>query len=250
MDRYFNNILDRQYYNKEGSRKKNAIYCQQIDRFILVDDYDFWITLKSAQVLSSKIATTVYQLPHDIGGMDNNNCTSYSIFDKTAFKRRNVADIIQNQTPTLKRLRTENIVKADVPEDYKHEEGLEQLKILKDYVNFVNKIVYATEFANAKNSLDNRLMANMFYSKEWNNTISSYEDKTSSGTSLFSDINTILYFASGIKDAKKKIRAAFENAFDNKTVTYDRSEAFYDMINEVNPFKYRAPTNLLKANKI
>lgn len=239
MDRYFSNALENQYYNSNGSRKKNAIYCQQIDRYILIDDYDLWITMKTAQVLSSKLATTVYQLPENIEDMNNSNCMDYSIFNKTLFKRKNVADLIQNQTPTLKKLKSENIFKVGVPEDYKNEEGLLQLKKLKNYVDFTNKVIYATEFSNAKNWVDNKVIANMFYPQEWNDIISSYEDKTASGRSVFNEINTILYFSNTVEEARNKISAAFENAFDNNTVSFERVTVFYKIIKENNPFKYR-----------
>ena len=237
MDRYFSNALERQYYNSDGTRKKNAIYCQQIDRYILVDEYDLWITMKTAQILSSKLATTVYQLPNDTEDMNNTNCMNYSIFNKTLYKRKNVADLIQNQTPTLKKLKTENISKVGVPEDYKSEEGWEQLQKLKDYVNFVNKNVYAIEFSKAKNWKDNKVIANMFYPQEWNEAISSYEDKTVSGKSVFNEITNILYFSDNVTEARMKMADAFENALDNNTVSFERVIVYYNIIKEPNPFK-------------
>ena len=239
MDRYFSKALENQYYNIDGSKKKSAIYCQQIDRYILVDEYDLWITMKTAQILSSKLATTVYQLPENIEEMNTVNCMDYSVFNKTLYKRKNTAELIQNQTPTLKKLSSENIIKVGIPEDYKTEEGSYQLKKLKNYVDYVNKVVYAVEFANARNWIDNKSIADALYPQEWNDIISSYKYKSESGTSVFNDINTILYFSNDVEEARNKIQKAFENALDDNDVSLDRVTVFYKFIKENNPFKHR-----------
>ena len=63
----------------------SGIYCQSFDRWLLINNQDFWITLETARVLSSKIATTVYVFSHlDI---DNDDCLEYMLLNKTKEKR-------------------------------------------------------------------------------------------------------------------------------------------------------------------
>jgi hypothetical protein len=74
--------------------------------------------------------------------MNNENCIEYSILNKTIFKRKNVADLIQNQTPTMKKVVDDNIVKVGLPEDFLSIDGRKKLEKMKKYVNFVNKCIY------------------------------------------------------------------------------------------------------------
>jgi hypothetical protein len=236
MERQIDTLLDSHYYNKDGSRKKNGIYCQQIDRWILIDDYDMWITFKTAQALSSKLATTVYILSEDIAEMDNMNCLNFSMNNKTIFKRKNVADLIQNQTPTMKKLVEGNIVEVGLPEDYKSGEGIRQLKKMKNYVNFVNKAVYAIEICNSKNWIDNKTVSTTYHPKEWSNVITPYEHKSDSDKSVFSEINSVLYFSDSVNEAKAEMQKLFEFYLDEFLVSTNLVNIFYKIIKEKNPF--------------
>jgi predicted RNA-binding protein with TRAM domain len=236
MERQPDTLLDSHYYNSDGSRKKNGIYCQQIDRWILIDDYDMWITFKTAQALSSKLATTVYVLSEDIAGMTNLNCLNYSMMNKTIFKRKNVADLIQNQTPTMKKLVEGNIVEVGIPEDYKSGDGIRQLKKMKNFVNFVNKTIYGIEICNSKNWIDNKTVSTTFHPTEWSEVISAYEHRSESDKSVFSEVNRILYFADSVNDIKEQMQVLFQKYLDENLVSTNLVNIFYRILKEKNPF--------------
>jgi len=235
MDRKRKSVIDTYYYNRDNSSKKNAIYCQQIDRFILVDDYDYWITFKTANVLSSKVAVTVYLLPSKNNNIDNGNCMNYSIFNKTAFKRSNVAELIRNQNPSIRKLESNNLLESGIPEDYKSPEGVHNLIKLKNYADFVNKFVYATEISNSKNTIDNKTIPNSFFAESWNDMFFSYEDKFNE-RSLYNEINSILYYSESIEEASSRIMNVFYQALNDKNITLAKVKWFYALANEENPF--------------
>jgi len=236
MERIIGSVLDGHYYNDDGSRKKIGIYCQQIDRWILIDDYDMWITFKTAQALSSKLATTVYILSGNLQGMNNENCIEYSILNKTIFKRKNVADLIQNQTPTMKKVVDDNIVKVGLPEDFLSTDGHKKLEKMKKYVNFVNKCIYGVEICNSKNWIDNKTVAIVYHPKEWSDVITPYEHKSESDKSVFSEINGVLYFSNSVKEAKAEIKNLFQFYLDECLVSTNLVNVFYKVIKEKNPF--------------
>lgn len=237
MDRIKGSLIDTYYYNSNDSLKKNAIYCQQIDRFILLDDYDVWITFKTANILSSKIATTVYLLPADANHLTNDNCINYTILNKTIFKRSNTADLIQSQTPTVKKLGSKNIIEADFPEDYKNPEGVYHIIKLKEYANFVNKIVFATEIANSKNWIDNKTISSSFFPDSWSDDISSYEVSShEQDRSIFNQINSILYFSNSIEEARNSMILFFHQSLVQNSLSASKLKWFYEIARESNPF--------------
>jgi hypothetical protein len=237
MDRKIGSLIDSYYYNENGSLKKNAIYCQQIDRFIVFDSYNSQMSFETANILSSKIASTVYLLPEEVTYMDNSNCINYTIFNKTVFKRSGVSDLIQSQTPTIKKLNPNNIIKMDVPEDYKNPEGISQLIKLKEYADFVNKYTFAIEIANSKNWKNNKYISETFFQKEWNNLLVTYEvDTHEFDKSVYNEIKKILYFANSIDEARTDIYNFLFVALKNNTISFSLTEWFFSLANEPNPF--------------
>jgi len=239
MDRIKKKLIDTYYYNDSNVLKKTAIYCHQIDRFIISDDYDVWITFKTAKILSSKIASTVFILPKVDEEFNNETCISYSILNKTSHTRTNAPELITNQYPTLRHLHiNENngIIRMDIPEDYKNPEGVQSLIKLKNYANFVNKYAYATEFVNALNSLDNKIVPETFFPKEWNEILFSYES-LHSDKSLCNQIDDILFFANSEEEAKLLITKAFDEALRVKAITLQQIDWFFNLADDQNPFK-------------
>ena len=235
MERKIDSELDIYYYSK-NDRKVNGIYCQQLDRWVLIDCYDIWITFKTAQTLSSKIATAVYILPENKIGMTNNNCMNYSIFDKTEMKRRNVSELLQNQTPTLKRLSSKNLIKAGLPEEFKDFEGLEYLQKLKQFTEYVNKIVYGIEICNARAWADNTTIPNTYFPNSWIENISTYHDRTNSKKGFFGDFYPILYFSNSIEEARQSINSLVLQNIDKKLIPQHVVSYFYGITEEPLPF--------------
>ena len=54
------------YSSWYGKKNANAIYAPGLDRFLLVDNYDLWLTMEVARILSSKIPTQVFLLAKDV----------------------------------------------------------------------------------------------------------------------------------------------------------------------------------------
>ena len=230
MDRDINSVIDSFYYIKyDKERKKNGIYCQQIDRWVMIDDYDVWITLKTAQVLSSKIATTVYIMPEHLKGMNNKNCMNYTILNKTIFTRRNTPDLIMNQTPTLKKLGTGNIIKMGVPNDYDNEEGKSKLDMLKEFIDYVNKVVYAIEYNSTKNWIDNETVSSAFHPGAWSESMSTYVDKSHYEKGIHNEMLSSLYFADSVQEARKGIFSIISLAMENRIMNTNEVDTFCRM---------------------
>lgn len=182
-----------------------GIYCQNFDRWLLIDNTDFWIVLETAKALSSKIATTVYVLPDC--ELTNENCMDYMLIDKTADKRGAAADLITSQLPTLKILKNHNnIAYAGTPEDYKTSEGEHALKTLKEYAMFVHKYVAVTMLCNIfVNYHDNKSFSKEYIPEEWVDSIASYGDRTNFDGGILTEIRRILYMSNTLLEAKTTI---------------------------------------------
>jgi hypothetical protein len=161
---------------------------------------------------------------------------NYGIMNKTIHTRKNVADLIQNQTPTLKKISNKNIILLGVPEDFKNSDGEFYLTKLKTYADYVNRYIFGIEIINAKNWIDNKTVSNMFYPSDWNDVISSYEDKSDSGKSLFSELYSILYFSNTVEEADEKIYKIILDKLDKKLVSVLKINMFYDIVGVPNPF--------------
>jgi hypothetical protein len=136
----------------------------------------------------------------------------------------------------MKKLVEGNIVEVGLPEDYKSGEGIRQLKKMKNYVNFVNKAVYAIEICNSKNWIDNKTVSTTYHPKEWSNVITPYEHKSDSDKSVFSEINSVLYFSDSVNEAKAEMQKLFEFYLDEFLVSTNLVNIFYKIIKEKNPF--------------
>lgn len=213
MDRVPGSLIDINYYEINGRAKKYGIYCQVLDRWLLVDWFDPWITFKTAQILSSKIATTVFILPPDINGMTNSNCLNYTILDKTKITLASVSMLIRSQIPVMKtRLLTENIVEAGLPKDYNNPLEIDHIVKLKEYTDFVNRCVFAIEWSNAAIGFyDNKTFSQSFFPDEWLYQINTYQDRTKDPDGFFNQLRKILYHSNTIEEAKDQIKKMFED---------------------------------------
>ena len=230
MKRNLNFIFDDAYYEGDKRKINNGIYCQTIDRWILVDNYDFWITLQTAKLLSSKIATTVYVLPNNINGMDDTNCLNYMIFNKTAKKIGKGAELIRNQIPMLKQIIDPNQISfVGIPEDFKNQQGIDTLTTLKEFVDYLNKCTYAIEMCmNVTNYLDNKIFSENYIPKELLIDVSSYADTSTHQEGLFRLIRKALYMSNDIIHARESVNEVWRK---NIRVKWMRN-IFYKIIGE------------------
>jgi hypothetical protein len=203
------------YFDSTGNKKYNGIYCPGIDRWLLIDQYDYWVTLQTAQVLSSKIATMVYVLPPVIGAMTNDNCMNFSIFDKTSQKKGPTGpDLITSQIPTM-RILTEprQLVERGIPEDYKNIEGVEMLDRLKQYADFVQRCMYAAMLCGVYvNYHDNKTFADMFLPKEWTEQVWMYADRSDVNDGVLPAIRKVLYNSNTLTEARDGIANVWDES--------------------------------------
>ena len=208
---------------------RNGIYCQVFDRWLLVDSKDFWITLETARVLSSKIATTVYVFPEN--ELNNDNCLEYMLLNKTTEKRGAVADLISSQLPTLKFFgENAEIRNMGYPVDYEFDD----LKKLQDYAKFVQRYVYAIEVSNAiANHHDNMSFANKYFPKNWIDDLYTYSDRTEFADGIFNELKRILYMSENVEEAKRKMTLALKKNYNKIHWIVDE---FYLMLGEKHYF--------------
>jgi hypothetical protein len=187
------NPIEYFYTDVNQNKKKNGIYCPVLDRWLLVDHRDFWVTLETARALSSKIASMVYILPNNIGAMDNENCLNFAIFDKTSHKKGEAPDLITGQLPNLRILKDpRQIIDTGYPEDYKSEEGIYMIKELKAYTDFVNKCMYGIMLTQEyQNFHDNKRFSDEYLPKNFVESVTPYYDRSDS-EGVFIELKRIL----------------------------------------------------------
>ena len=66
--------------------------------------------------------------------------------------------------------------------------------------------------------------------------ITPYEHKSESDKSVFSEINSVLYFSNSVKEAKAEIKNLFQFYLDECLVSTNLVNVFYKVIKEKNPF--------------
>jgi len=223
--------IKRSYYvDVNNNPKKNGIYCPVFDRWLLVDDYDYWVTLETARTLSSKIATMVYILPASPGAMTNDNCLNFSIFDKTSQKKGTAPDLINSQIPMLRVLNDpRQLVDIGIPQDYKNDSGIDILNRLKEYADFTHKVMYATMLCKVVyNYHDNKTFTDEFVPPEFVADVTPYYDRSDLSDGVLNSIKKIMYTSNTIDEAKTKISELWNN---NKKVWW-MQPVFYRIIGE------------------
>jgi hypothetical protein len=232
MQRNTIKIVDNMYYDEEGNRRTNGIYCQIFDRWLMLDDYDYWITLQTAQLLSSKIATTVYVLPKITSGMTNDNCLNYMVFNKTAEKRGAAADLITSQIPTVKVLNdATQLVEVGLPKEFDTGSRYDKLIQLKEYAEYVNRCVYALSLSNTiVNYVDNKTFAEQYLPNDWLNGVTLYRDATKFEDGVIKEVKKQLYMSNSVEEARDNIKGVWEKDY-NKVVTL--ANEYYKFLDEV-----------------
>lgn len=208
--------------------RTTGIYCQTLDRSLLVDDRDFWITLETAKVLSSKVATTVYVFPPPYE-MTNENCHLYSIWDKTAEKRDSSPDVILSQMPTLRLFREHNrIYQADFPEDFLSPAGGGFIFRLKAFANYCHTVLTAVEISSALTSHKSFMQFSRTYlPDDMTMDLSAFNAGAKAEIDFRTEVKRILYHANDKLEASANInRAIFGKGFAKDRAMID---TFYEM---------------------
>ena len=206
-----------------------AIYSKGLDRFILLDKYDLTNTFHTAEILSSKIALTVYIIDDPI--FTNENCINFSIFNKTGEKVGYSPAVISKQTPLLRFIDNSNIKELGTPEDYKSNAAA--ISNLLNYANFVCKYVYAISLTEKIYNFDtNANLINSLIPNSWMQGISYSADRSKLTEGIFKEIKSVLYLSSSVEEATALIDNLWnENSIDQ---TWLR-DGFYKILQQDPP---------------
>jgi len=203
-----------------------VIYSIGIDRFIMVDDKDLWITLHTAKLLSSKLPTAVFALDKDAPQFANEDAMFWTITDKNIYQGGEQCPIIG----TL--VGANSIAREGAPLDYVTNDQLNALATLQDYALFVNKVLYSIRFADAMlNPDDHNFFADLM-GREIRDILEIRADHTPLALGYRLMTEQILYRSSSIEAAMDKINRLWQrrNRFDNEL-----RKAFFDALEVPQP---------------
>ena len=233
MDRDLNTAISKFYFDLRNKPKHSAIFLPGLDRLLLIDLFDFHMTMKTAQILSSKVPTMVYIFREETLGIevDNTNCLSYTLFDKTAQKKGATSDLIASQTPTIRILGSEHMmVDRGVPEDYKTEDGQRILAKLKSFAEFVHRCVYAVTLTDMlSNRFNAQQLSSNYFPKDWSNDLLVFADRSADEAGVFVEITQALYLAPDTDSARAQVNNIWKKYSSSLSITRNK---FYELLGE------------------
>lgn len=203
MAKRFDNFYKHFYRDENGHPKKHGIYSPGLDRFILISDEDFWVTLETAELLSSKIPTMVFVLSNR--EITNDNCLHYSIGNKPKLRVNNSTIYVGRQNPLLRILYDDDyLINEGIPEDYI--DRLEILEKLQTYAKFVNEQMFAIKIANSfYNFIDTKSFIDNYIPESWSEGISTFSDRSKTEHGIFFHLKHILYTSNDQIEAETAI---------------------------------------------
>jgi hypothetical protein len=220
------------YLGDNGKRRKYGIFAPGVDRFILIDQLDYWITLQTAEILSSKLPTMAYILPPHELSISNQDCILYTIENKTSQKVGWSPMVAGRQHPILKFLgRDHNLVNEGIPEDYK--DNFEILEKIMAYAQYVQQVVYALNIADASSNIRNTSkFVNNYIDDSWVENIGSTSDGSEMKKGVFFEIKKILYLSNSPEEAESKIHNFWKNNIADQGFVV---HTYYHMLNVPTP---------------
>jgi hypothetical protein len=230
--------IKKNYYVDEfNGPKKNGIYCSIFDRWLLIDNYDYSMTLETAKLLSSKIASTVYILPNQDTGMDNDNCLNYTLLNKIEQRKPGGSDLFTSQIPTAKTLKENQIYDIGIPEDYKSNESFSALMKLKKYSHLIHRCVYAISIVEkAYGSYNTSQFASSFFPEQQKN-FDFYVDSSEFEHGALNEIKKILYYSLDTESAIRSINDVWKN--QDKTLMKVLRKFYYVLFEEEQNYDFK-----------
>jgi hypothetical protein len=208
-----NNHYSYFYRDELGVRRRYGIYAPSIDRFLHISDQDMWMTLETAEILSSKIQTMVYvippgyvKIPEHTELISNKNCLEWGIYDKSDLRVGSSNVIGARQTPAIKMLYPDDklVQYKDLPSDFVDDPT--SLNKIKEYADYIYPRLVAVNISST--------FYNPYYSKKFIDKYldEGWSEKTSNGTDhsqvnggIDNAIKNILYKSDSPQDAEKSI---------------------------------------------
>jgi hypothetical protein len=219
-------------YFLSGSKHRSfGIYSLALDRFILVDNRDLLLIMRTANILLSKLQTLVYCLPAE-HSLTNNNCLNYSIYNKTNQKIATSSALVAGTYPLLRHFPTDAVLtESGVPEDFKS--CVEQLVNIQNYAAFVNKCNYAINLTQMIFDFDsNNIYAGNIVPTEWTDKFVIGQDRSNLPQGIFFELQTILYLSHSIDDASDKIHKIW---LEHSADQFWLRDGFYALMEWENP---------------
>lgn len=198
------------YSSWYGKKNANAIYAPGLDRFLLVDNYDLWLTMEVARILSSKIPTQVFLLAKDVPEFDNTNCLETTIIDKRKYVINGSNILTARQVPSLHVLtEPDSVANVGIPRDYQTGTHKEMLDNLKSYSLFVLRNIHSITIADSiKNITPFEDMIKTYLPDHVPN-VKLPQDQSLAPTSIKNQIKSILYQSQSVKEALSRIETTW-----------------------------------------
>jgi len=200
------------YRDHTGIRRRYGIYMPAIDRFLHVSEQDLWMSLETAEILSSKVQTMLYVLPPGYIKVpeyteliNNQNCLNWGIYDKSKLKIGSGSALGARQTPIIGMLYPDDRLEEhqSLPEDFIEDSSI--LIGLKDYADYVYRRVLGISIAvNFYNPYFSKKFIEKYIDNDW------VENKENSADPSFSkgiefEIKKILYQCNSKEEAEEAI---------------------------------------------
>ncbi len=233
------------YTNSEGEKRKHGIFAPGLDRFILIDDKDFWMTYETAEILSSKLPTIAYMLPPNAKYVTNQNCIRHTILDKRTQRIGPSPIVGGRQHPLLKFLYDKDqVIDAGIPEDYK--DNVEILERIMAYAQFVHQQVYVLNITDAFYNFENTArFAERYLDNSWIENISSRTDRSDLKKGIFFELRKILYLSNSVEEAEEKIVDFWATNYTDQTYLM---EGYYKILNRPMPEKLVPLSKIIYTN--
>lgn len=201
------------FYHYDSTRKNtSAIYAPALDRFILVDNCDFWVVFEVAKIMSSKIATQVFLLTPDVLQFTNDSCVEYTINDKSQYIINGSNIVSARQTPILNTaIGSSAVVNVGLPDDFQNSHCRTELEQLLEYVRFVLRCVHAINFTDGFVHVPSiEEMLRTYCPELVPAELDISLNYTSIPGGMKQHVKSILYDADSVDDALGRINAAWE----------------------------------------
>ena len=228
----YDNFYKHFYVNSQGDNRKHGIFAPGLDRFILIDDMDFWMTFETAEILSSKLPTVAYMMPPSAKHITSDNCINYTIQDKRLQRVGPSPLVGGRQHPLLKFLYDrDEIIEVGIPEDYKNNTSI--LTKLTEYANFVKQQVYVINITDAFYNFENtNRFAERYLDDSWTEKVSSRMDRSQLKKGIFFELRKILYLSNSVEEAEEKIVEFWKNNYTDQVYLM---EGYYKILNKPVP---------------
>ena len=215
-----NNNYNLFYRDHTGMRRRYGIYVPSIDRFIHISDQDMWMSLETAEILSSKIQTMVYVIPPGyvtpqyVEVISNKNCTEWGIYDKSNLKVGSSNVLGARQTPAIKMLYPDDKLEnhTELPEDFQEDKII--LDNIKKYVDYVYPRVVAINIASTfYNPYYSKKFIDKYLDAGWSEKSSNKNDPSTAVRGIDIEIKNILYRSDSPEEAEDAIAKFWKNNY-------------------------------------